>query len=402
MKIKALVLTTSLSRYEGDYLANFIYESIRSLKEKEDVELDIIAPDTIDSKKYEKRNGINIYRFSYVLPRKYQRLAYGSGIAVNLKNNPLLYLQIPTFALGFLSKSLRVYKNHNIIYSQLVFAGMIGVLLRKILNKKIPVITTFWGKDVDNLIKNKKIYKLLIKEGDLFITLSPDMNKDLINAGCDRNKVKDINIGIDLKNFKYRKPKKSKKVAFLFVGRLIEKKGIKYAIEAFNKIKNNNFELRILGDGPLENELKLLVNKLGLKDKVIFISNKGVKDTRKLSLDEFNKADVFLLPSILASDGDKEGTPFVLMEAQAMGIPCISTYHAGIPYLVLDNKTGFLVKEKDVNSLANKMLKLAKDYNLRLKFSKAGRKHIEENYNQDKQIKKIRKEMEGLLKNGKL
>jgi glycosyltransferase involved in cell wall biosynthesis len=64
----------------------------------------------------------------------------------------------------------------------------------------------------------------------------------------------------------------------------------------------------------------------------------------------------------------------------------------------LNNKTGFLVKERDVNDLSNKMLRLAKNYNLRLKFSKAGRKHIEENYNQDKQISKIRKEMERLLK----
>ncbi|MDP6642283.1 MAG: glycosyltransferase [Candidatus Nanoarchaeia archaeon] len=398
MKIKALVLTTSLTRYVGDYLANFIYESIKNLKIKGNVELDIVAPDTIDSIKNEKRDDINIYRFTYVFPRRLQKLAYGSGIAINLKNNPLLYLQVPSFGLSFLYKSLKVYNNHNIIYSQLVFAGMIGIILRKILNKKIPIIITFWGKDVDNLAKHKRIYNLLIKEGDLFITLSPDMSKDLLKIGCDKLKVKDINIGINLSNFNYRKPKKSKKITFLFIGRLIEKKGIKYMINAFNKIlKNNNFELRILGDGSLEDSLKLQVKKLNLEKNITFISNRGVKDTRKLSLDEFSKADIFLLPSVLASDGDKEGTPFVLMEAQAMGIPCISSFHAGIPYLVLDNKTGFLVKERDVNDLSNKMLKLANNYNLRLKFSKAGRKHIEENYNQDKQIRKIRKEMEKLI-----
>ncbi len=403
MKIKALVLTTSLSRYKGDYLADFIYESIKNLKIKENIDLDVIAPDTIDSLKYEKRDSINIYRFTYFYPRRFQKLAYGSGIAVNLNKNPLLYLQIPSFGLSFLYKSLRIYNNHNIIYSQLVFAGFMGIILRKILRKKIPVITTFWGKDVDNLAKNKNLYKLLIKEGDLFITLSPAMSEELVKIGCDKNKVKDINIGIDLRNFRYKKPNKSKKIIFLFVGRLIEKKGIKYAIDAFNKIqKNNNFEFMILGDGPLENELKERVKKLNLQNKIKFISNKNVKDTRKLSLDEFNKADIFVLPSTTASDGDKEGTPFVLMEAQAKGIPCISTFHTGIPYVILNSKTGFLVKEKDINNLASKMLKLAKDYKLRLKFSKAGRKHIELNYNQDIQIRKIRKEMEKLIeKNGR-
>lgn len=402
MKIKSLVLTTSLTRYKEDYLANFIYESIKNLKINENIDLDIIAPDTIDSKKYEKRDNINIHRFTYAYPRRLQKLAYGSGIAINLRKNPLLYLQVPGFGLSFLNKALRIYDNHNIIYCQLVFSGLIGVVLRRILNKKIPVITTFWGNDVDNLAKHKSLYNMLIKEGDLFITLSPDMSNDLIDIGCDKSKVKDINIGINLDNFRYRKPKRNNKITFLFVGRLIEKKGIKYAIDAFNKIKNNNFEFRILGDGPLEDELKSQVRNLNLQNKVKFITNKNVKNPRKLALDEFNRADIFVLPSVLASDGDKEGTPFVLMEAQAMGIPCISTFHAGIPYVILENKTGFLVKEKDIDDLSNKMLKLAKDYKLRLKFSKAGRKHIEENYNQDKQIRKIRKEMERLLKNGKL
>jgi colanic acid/amylovoran biosynthesis glycosyltransferase len=100
-------------------------------------------------------------------------------------------------------------------------------------------------------------------------------------------------------------------------------------------------------------------------------------------------ADIFILPSYTSERGDKEGTPMVLMEAQAMGLPVVSTFHAGIPEVVIDGEAGFLIKEKDVDALADRLEYLLAHPELRIEMGKKGRAHIEKNYDVKQEAKEL-------------
>ncbi len=372
--------STTLPLYKGDYHGVFFYDFIKELNKK-NVDITIITPSDSKAKDYEIRDGIKIKRFNYFFSKRFQKLAYGDGLAINLRNDPSLWFQVPFFNFFMFNSIRNEMKNYDLIHAHFGLSGLMSIIARFFSNKKIPIITSFYGKDIDLARKFLPLFKILFRKGDLFITLSKDMGKELESLGCKKEKIIPLNLGVNVNEFKYKKRTKKKKITILLIGRLIEKKGIKYAIEAVSKIKN--VEFRILGDGYLEKELKNLAKKLNCDIK--FISYKGIKDTRKLTVKEYYNADLFLLPSVVSKDGDKEGTPFVLMEAQSTGLCCISTFHAGIPEIVVNNKTGLLVREKDVNAIKEKLLYF-NDYRKRVEFGKNGRKNIEKNFNQEKQV----------------
>ena len=221
------------------------------------------------------------------------------------------------------------------------------------------------------------------------ITISDYNKKYLTNLlGNDiQQNIEIVRCGINLEKFKYIDRSDRTTKIFLFVGRLTEKKGLPYAIEAFS-IVNKDFpdsEFRIIGGGDLEDDIKRLVNKLDLERKVIFLG----AQPQTVVQEEMKNADIFVLTSVTAQNGDKEGIPIVLMEAQAMGLPVISTLHSGIPEVVIDRKTGYLVPEKDIKAIVDKMRKLLSDVNLRKKMGIEGNKFICKNYDHRLEMSKM-------------
>ena len=130
-----------------------------------------------------------------------------------------------------------------------------------------------------------------------------------------------------------------------------------------------------------------MINDRNLYDYVIFT---GVV-TQTEAIDLFQDAHVFILPSVTAQDGDQEGIPSVLFEAQACGLPIISSQHSGIPELIIDGKSGLLVPEKDIKALSNKIEYLIEHQELWKSMGKFGRRFIEENYD----IENLNKTLEG-------
>ena len=202
-------------------------------------------------------------------------------------------------------------------------------------------------------------------------------------------KIEVIRCGIDLDKFCYstRTPKEIIKI--LFVGRLVEKKGPSYAIESINRVLKDyqNIELRMIGDGPLINEVNDLVKELNLNEKIVLL---GAQPHSRV-LKEMEEADIFFLPSLTAENGDREGIPVSIMEAQATGLPIVSTIHTGIPELVLDGKTGFLVAEKDTTAMAERLKELAMNPELRINMGESGRSQVESIYDREKEIDQLDK-----------
>ncbi len=248
---------------------------------------------------------------------------------------------------------------------------------------KNPVIVSFHGLDASQYIKQmgKDCYKELFNRADLITTPSFEMQNILIAIGSKIEKMIVHRYGVDTRKFIPKGKDGKKEITILTVARLVEKKGIEYSLKAFAKVKTQNAVYKIIGEGPLENELKKLVTELGIRDKIFFLGPKSKDEI----VDEMQKADIYMLTSITASNGDKEGLPVTLIEAQSAGLPVVSTIHAGIPELVVDNLTGFLCQEKDVNCIADKLKLLVNNPELREKFAGKARIKVLEEFN----IKKL-------------
>ena len=165
----------------------------------------------------------------------------------------------------------------------------------------------------------------------------------------------------------------------LFVGRLVEKKAAGVLIEAMAQVQLQlpQAELLIVGEGPQHEELQQLADKL--KVQVNFLGEME-NDAVKVQLHE---ARIFCLPSITASNGDAEGLPIVLLEAQACGLPVITSARGGRDEGIADGVTGFSFNEGDVNALSKHILRLLQDDHLAQKMSEAGPKFIAENFRLD-------------------
>ncbi len=183
-------------------------------------------------------------------------------------------------------------------------------------------------------------------------------------------------------------------IKLLTVARLVEKKGVEYGIRAVARILERYPEIRyeIAGDGPLKNDLRSLIADLNIEKNVKLLGWKEQDDIVEL----MTRADVLLAPSVTSRDGDQEGIPVVLMEALAQGVPVVSTLHSGIPELIEDGVSGFLVPERDAGSLADRLAFLIDNPARMREMGFEGRKAVEMNYDSNKlndQLVRIYKEL---------
>ncbi|MEA3458392.1 MAG: glycosyltransferase [Candidatus Thermoplasmatota archaeon] len=272
--------------------------------------------------------------------------------------------------------------------------GPTGYGLLKIKEKLgLPLITTFYGYDMSMLprkIEWQKKYQELFEKGDLFLVEGTNMKRGLVALGCPERKIKIQHIAVDINQFQFRarEPKNNEKVTLFFCGRFTEKKGIIYALQAAkHTIKEySNLEFRIVGDGELRPQLEKYIEENNLNDYVKLLGYQPHHVVAK----EMAQTDIFIQPSITAKDGDTEGgAPTIILEAQASGVPVLSTDHADIPEVVLPEKSAFLSKEKDWQGLADNLLRLLRKQDEWAEIGKFGRQHVEAEYNIFTEVRKL-------------
>ena len=233
---------------------------------------------------------------------------------------------------------------------------------------------------MDKVKKNP--YKQLFRLGVLFLPISYFWENKLIKLGCPKDRIIVHRMGVDVDQLLFQPSPHTTNgeiIKLISVGRMVEKKGIEYGIRAFAKLYSTYKNLRyvIVGDGELLADLQELVEKLGVNHAVDFLGWKAPNEIVVL----MKRSNIFLAPCVTASNGDQEGIPMVIMEAMALGLPVISTYHTGIPELVVNEYTGYLVEEKDVDALVKVIEKLVLTKNIQISFSESGRKKVEQEFN---------------------
>ncbi|MDC1505815.1 glycosyltransferase [Winogradskyella sp.] len=263
---------------------------------------------------------------------------------------------------------------------------------------EIPLIVHFHGYDASryDLIEwHKDLYPKMFEYASGLIAVSEDMKKDLINLGANEDKIVVNPYGPNNSFLKLNPDYFSNN--FLAVGRFIDKKAPYNTIMAFNEVQKTFPQLKLvmLGGGYLLNSSKNLVKLLKLEDKIKILG----KIEHSELLKYFENAFCFVQHSVIADDGDSEGTPVAILEAQASGLPIISTYHKGIKEAVIHKETGYLVNEYDVSNMINYMKKLAADRELCQNMGKRAKEHIEQNYLMVKHIDTINEFIKKILSN---
>ncbi len=173
----------------------------------------------------------------------------------------------------------------------------------------------------------------------------------------------------------------------LSVGRLIEKKGHQYLIEACALLAERgvDYECRIVGTGPLQKLLQARIKHHGLQDRVLLLG--ALNEAEILEL--YHTSSIFTLPCVVARSGDRDGIPVVLTEAMACELPVVTTPVAGIPELVQPEETGLLVEERDANSLADALERLITDKALRKRLGQQGRRKVLEGFQSQHNVAKL-------------
>lgn len=272
-------------------------------------------------------------------------------------------------------------KTYDIIHCQFGTQSFQGMAFRRINAPGAKLITTFRGHDISSFLQQqgRDKYNDLFKIGDFFLANCEFFQRRVIDLGCDPNKIAVHRSGLDCSKFPFdfRYPPAEGKILIAATGRLVEKKGFEYAIRAVaQQAKTHPIEFNIIGDGELRPKLERLIDRLNAGD---FVNLLGWKNEQEI-IEILRRSHLFIAPSVTAASGNQDAPINVLKEAMAMGLPVISTYHGGIPELVEDGVSGFLVPEKDADALAEKLGYLLDHPETWPQMGRAGRTYVEQHY----------------------
>lgn len=265
-----------------------------------------------------------------------------------------------------------------------------------VLRHDLPFVITFWGNDVSVLLGTQRynpknwrylaLRRTLMTQADLLLCVSTEMRELVWEMGGPSDALEVWSHGIDLDRFQ-PVSHQNEVPEVVMVGRFTEKKGHVYAIRAFADVlrKGHEAHLTLIGDGALETQCRGLVQDRDIEADVTFT---GVLPQEEVAT-RLATADVALVPSVVAHNHDREGSPTVAKEASACGVPVVATYHAGLPEIVEDGKTGFLVPERNVEGLSHRLARLLENPDLRREFGRAARRKMEQDFELYTQVQKL-------------
>lgn len=381
--MKVLYIATAFPRSEDDVITPWLVQAVRRLKNR-GVDVDVYTS-SYKGLPNQKIYGINIIRFRY-FPKKWENLTHEETAVDRVKKGLLNKLKVPFY---LICGTIQIYKHcrnnkYEIIHTHwplphalfgyvasqtckakhfLYFHGVELMWVRK----ELPFLKPFlrWAiSKADVVMCNSSHTASRIKE---------IYNREIVILPSGQSAKPEIEIV----------PKKTKSDShknILFVGRLVERKGVKYLIEAFAQITDKiDAILNIVGTGPEKPVLEKLVQEKNLTKKVKFLGQVTAQELNE----HYQNCDVFVLPAIIDSKGDTEGLGVVLIEALTYKKPVIATNVGGIVDIIKHNETGILVPEKNSDELAKALLKILQDQSLANRLAEQGYNYVNTKYNWD-------------------
>ena len=279
----------------------------------------------------------------------------------------------------------------------------------------LPLVVTFHGYDVPLLWNNRKwnpsfwrywaLSPWMLRRVDRFLAASDELHNMLIDIGAPEEKIFTWRLGIripDISTIKQPSVDNIPQIRNLIqIGRFVEKKGYIYTLRALNILKKKylaegkefNIQLTCIGDGECKSECVQYVQKNGLENHVRFVNNLPQSEVFR----EIENSEILLCPSIVARNGDRESGILVAKEAAARCVPVIGTFHGGIPDIIDNGKTGFIVQERDAQAIADKIDLILSNAQLKCDLGMAARKKMENEYRYEDRIDELEKHYDEVI-----
>jgi len=338
----------------------------------------ILAPHAAGSQFETMLEGMRVTRYRYFFPRL-ENLAYRGGILENLKQNRCRYGLIPFFLLFqtlAIQKMLRRFPFDLIHAHWIIPQGACAVLTSHLHRTGPPLLCTSHGGDLYGLNSIPMVWlkRFVLNRAEVVTTVSRKMRHDVGSLGIDRGKIHVIPMGVDLQTRFVPSVRQKTTKSLLFVGRLVEKKGLRFLIEALPEIieKHPDAKLRVAGDGQELSAMKKLANDIGMAGHVHFLGAVANEILPGL----YQTSDVVVFPSIVAAGGDREGFGLVLVEALGCECAIVATNLPATRDIIQNGTTALVVRQKDARQIAAKVVQLLNDPKLRNSLGTRGRQHV--------------------------
>ena len=381
-----LILTSTYPRWNRDTEPAFVH--LLNMQLAEHYRVIVLAPHYPGARRREVMDGIEIHRFRYFFPFA-EHLAYDGGIIPNLKKNRLKLLLVPFFLAGQLFTIYRLCRKHEIslIHAHWVIPqGLLAVLARKLrlIPGKIKILCTSHGGDLFSLQSGflQSLKKYAFRHADQVTVVSTAMRENMQAMGCDPANITVQSMGVDLAGRFTPAASSGKTRDLVFVGRLVEKKGVTTLIESLQFLQPDfpTLKITVIGDGPERPALEQKALELGVSRQVDFtgsIPNERVPEY-------YQSARIAVVPSVVAADGDQEGLGLVAVEALGCGCATIVSDLPALRDVVTDGENGLVFRSGDAQDLARIIKRLLNDDALYKHLVDNGRHSVEEKFDWQK------------------
>lgn len=347
-KSTMLVVATTYPRWSGDRVPLFVHDL--SMRMTDEYSVIALVPHYKGAKTRDVLDGVQVHRFRYA-PESLEVLCYEGGMISALKANPMIWAMLPFFVASFLFSYITISFKYKVVLVHchwLIPLCPFVVFMRNLFGLNQKIVVTVHGGDIF-AFRSKLgllIKKYSVLRADRILAVSLAVKKEIVRLVGHVDKLSVLSMGVD-KN--YVALSDGDRKGILFVGRMVEKKGLPVLIEAVAKLKEKgiNVMLRLAGDGPLKAQTLELVKEYNLINEVEFL---GWVDKEALSL-LYSESSIVVVPSIEAKGGDSEGLGLVVVEAICNGAILIASDLPAFSDVVKHGETGLLFTAGSIISL---------------------------------------------------
>ena len=380
-----LVVASTFPRWRGDIEPRFVEYLAYELAERFDVV--VLAPHCSGAARDEVfRDGsrsVAVHRFRYFLPGM-QSLAYEGGMLARLRRNPLRYFLVPFYLIAQLLSIVKLQRRHafDAIHAHWIIPqGFVVALLSTTVGKIPPWLVTSHGGDLYALQGRflASLKRWVLGSADAISVVSNAMAEDCIRLGIAREKIAVQSMGVDLDSKFTPDDSDASRDGVIFVGRLVDKKGVEHLIEAMSLVTERYPDLRltIVGDGPLRESLTDQARDIGVLANISFVGSVPNEEVPRY----LRAAKIAVMPSVVAESGDQEGLGLVAVEAMGCGCAVVASDLPAVRDTVKDGFTGLMARPANGADLAEKIARLLDDETYRQMLAERGRHYAIEHFN---------------------
>jgi len=369
---------STLPRWPDDSEPAFVLQLAQALAHEFDVT--ILAPHCAGALRDEEIAGVRIHRYRYA-PTTWQTLAYEGGMLQRLHANPLRWLLVPGFVIAQMLAMRRLCRRSRfdlLHVHWIVPQGLAAAVMKRLGLMPIPTLLTAHGGDLFSLTRVNWLKRRILQSMDSVSVVSRAMVPVCEALGLSRERIFVRSMGVDLTSRFTPAQPFAERAGLVFVGRLVEKKGVEYLIRAFALLTRDypDEKLTVVGDGPLRKSLERLTAECNCDDRVEFVgaaTNESVPTW-------LNRARIAVVPSVIANDGDQEGLGLVAVEAMGCGCVVVCSDLPALGDVVTDGKTGCVFAAGDAAALARTLRGLLDDPERAAQLAAAGHAAVRERF----------------------